>query len=940
MNLFGNNHPVVDARPQLPEADAADLPPVAAQGRPSLTRATYQALMASGISLGVTMGYGEDYKAEVYMPLPTIHDVEMDTLARKYLNGALGYAAYPHFVAAYADYYGHVDYSGGGEIAGEQRSAILNSYWEQARAAAGIGNLERPYRFTFDRKKLPKAMQDLLKDRDTRRGFEGYLNGKREEHGGDKKWFDNNYESVPERMRIWREAWTAAGVSPIPEVPTYVPLPELDEVNRERVGRQAAYDYASFALRGTERIYGRVTQTIEDELPAVFTIHNKGTMNHAGVSHAWTGFRTPNIDPAYLADGASAISVSEWNLDGVPKPYFLTTFYNRPLVDRGIPVYRQGLWKQAGSPTRWMRDAVFFAGRQIHMNHDQAGNMTWSHQGSDQTTYASNERMSSVTEFLTWYSDLFNKLQPVREVGLYVPPMGGPWGTGVTRGHYVAMAASMMSDYQVHMVSHGDVAEGGLNRYPIIYAPSIHSPDNFYPFETEGFTAYLAQGGAIVGSQAPDYYHPEEVYGRYGISWREVPQLDDNGQPRRNRDGSTRMTKEWNASDEQWAQVTREYIWGAFPGDRVIGAAIDVHDLFTHIDENGKRATYRGSHWTGHHKWAGYRGSALHQFGALQEAFATFGEPAVIKDQPEVFTNLCVPEDGSSRGMYLFASNWTQPEHPELHQFRVPQGFFKSMVEPASVELKVRGEIGAVYDLIAARAVPFRSEGDRVVFTANLDSVEGRIFALFPEAVASAALLTPTQIAGGTSLQARFELRGASGAALGVLGSVRVELLDDAGNHLVDMHRALPGSGELPALAIPANAGSQITLRVTDSITGQIAETAIALSATRAPVAQPADAVTVFRGDRIHTWLNSNTNIQIISDAGQLFGDDGISLGTANPNARTAAGWANDLSRALRSAGVQASTTATKMWLLDRCMPTPGLARWPAIGHDIRCQVN
>ena len=47
------------------------------------------------------------------------------------------------------------------------------------------------------------------------------------------------------------------------------------------------------------------------------------------------------------------------------------------------------------------------------------------------------------------------------------------------------------------MVSHGDIAEGGLNRYPIIYAPSIHGPDSFYPFETNGFRDYLNQVVAI-----------------------------------------------------------------------------------------------------------------------------------------------------------------------------------------------------------------------------------------------------------------------------------------------------------------------------------------------------------------------------------------------------------------------------------------------------------
>ena len=371
----------------------------------------------------------------------------MDILARKYLNGALGYSIYPHFVAAYTDYYGHVDYTGAEELSGEQIGRIRESYRTQAQAAAGLSGLERPFRWTFDRKRWPKALREAYdsQSRDARKAFDQVLKDRREQHGGDKKWSENHYKTG--RRAACRPCQaTALGVSPIPDPPRYIPLPQLDENNLERVDRQAAYDYASFMLRGTERIYGRITDQLETELPAIFTIHNKGTMNHASVSHAWTGFPYPNIDPAYLHGGATAISVSEWNLDSVPKPYFLTTFYNRPLVDRGHPVYRTGLWKQAGSPTRWMRDSVFWAGRQIHTYFDQAGNMTWSHQGSDQTTYASNERMSSVAEFWhgtpTWpaLSQYAKSVCTCRRLAVV-----GHWRDAwPLRG----MVASLMSDYQ------------------------------------------------------------------------------------------------------------------------------------------------------------------------------------------------------------------------------------------------------------------------------------------------------------------------------------------------------------------------------------------------------------------------------------------------------------------------------------------------------------
>ena len=131
--------------------------------------------------------------------------------------------------------------------------------------------------------------------------------------------------------------------------------------------------------------------------------------------------------------------------------------------------------------------------------------------------------------------------------------------------------------------------------------------------------------------------------------------------------------------------------------------------------------------------------------------------------------------------------NWTLPDEPELFTMRIPQGFFKSMVEPVVCNLAVKKDgIGAIYDLIAAKPVPFTEKNGRLHFRADLDGVEGRVFALFPEPVASAALLAPSSAAAGTTIQPRFELRGASGSALGVLGSVRLRLRDASGQLLVD----------------------------------------------------------------------------------------------------------------------------------------------------------
>ncbi len=930
VNFFANSYPLLGPSQDLPEAEAADLPPAAAAYRPSHTHAFYQHLMAQGVALGITMGYGEDYRAEVYMPLPTIIDEQMGIMARKYLAGGLGAATLPNFVAAYTDYYGHNDWSGGGELSDDERTAVRQAYWQQGTRKAGMDGAQPPYHLTFDRRQIGGELGEFYQgSRDARRRGQEWLEAKQEHYGGNDKWIEEHYDTDEARLRLWRAFWQEVGFEgPIPEPERRIPLPQLDDGNAERYGRQAAYDYASFALRGVERIYGRITRNLEAHLPAVFTIHNKGAMNHSMVGHAWTGFRTPNVDPSYMVDGASAVSVSEWNLDGVPKPYFLPTFYVQGLLDRGLPVYQCGLWKQMGSPTRFLRDVVFWAGRGIQTYFDQTGNMTWSHIGADQTTYAANERMQATAEFHNAISDLVPRLEPVREVGLYVPAYGGPWGTGVTRGHYVAMIAALMSGYQTHMILHGDVhpdSAYGMERYPIIYAPSIHGPGRMFPFEEDAFRRYVAQDGQVVVSQAPDYYHPPEAYQAAGISMREVPQLDDQGEPRRNRDGSIRTRREWTATPQQWAQVTRDHVWGWLE-EGVQAAPINVHHWFTHLDEDGEPANWSGRHWTGHHNWARFRGSALHQYRALQETFAQIRPPLVTKDQDEVFVDLRRPKDGAD-GWWLFASNWTLPGQMEMYEYRVVQGHFNSMVAPVKTRIGVAlADVAAVYDIIAGRRVEAVREDDRLYFTADFANVEGRVFALLPEAVAGARLHLPETITAGAPLPGRFSLHGASGDDLGVLGLVRIEMIDAQGESLGSWDRTLPASGALEDVVVPAVSGA-LRVRISDMVAGFVAEARVQVTPPPRQLAAPAEAVTVDRGDAIHAALGKGS-VTVAYDAGRLaFDDDVVTIAEANPQADRDRAWAEQVAGVLRQGGVQVQVASTQQLATARLYAHPWTGR-------------
>lgn len=911
VNFYSNSHPLAGPDPyDLPHADAPDMPPAGAAFRPSLTHAFYEHFMRNGTAIGITLGYGEDYRAEVYMPVPGTVQEDMDILARKYLVGSLGAQQFPHFVSVYTDYYGHLDWHGGGELSSEDNRRVQEAIWEQAARKAGIDPTNRPLRY-----RMPNRLREMddqyrnLVQRMDKTYAEFFENVNPQDYGseGGRNWRDNLTGEMT--LKLWTDLWAALGVSPPPPGQPYTPHPDqLPEPILTKYGQDANYKYSSHMLRGIERMYGLLTDRIAEELPAVFSFHNRLGMNHAAVSHAWTGFRTPNIDPAY-ARGATAIDVSEWNLDGVPKPFFLSTFYNRTLQDEGRAVYRCGLWGQAGMTTRFMRDAVLWAGRQVHVYFDDVDNLTWSHKGVDQTTYASRDRIRAVSDFLSHYTDLFNQLEPVREVGYYIPPHGDAWGNALIHGHTIGMLLPLLGDHQVHMVSHGDIERDGLRQYPILYAASMHA-EHIFPFEKEAFQAYIDGGGHIVGAPMPNYYHPEEVYADTNISFERVPDIDPNtGEPRTNRDGSIRTRVVWTETMEEWATVTRRYVWG-FLDRNVDIAPVDLLTTYTHR-VNGEPATHGGSHWTHHHRWNLYRAPAQDQYKKLQPLFDAVLEPFVRKSEPWVFTNVNKPRDPEAQGYFLFASNWKFPDHPDFHTLRVPQQFFNSGVAPTTTTLKVKAEgIGAIYDIIEGKAVEFTREGDRLVFPCDLTSVEGRIFALYPEPVASAVLEVPDTVDGGSLLQGRFVLRGAEGAPLSVLGSVRVRLMLGT-QTLADLNRALPADGRLPALPVPANAAAPLTLRVTDTITGFEATATIPVNAKPLPTT-PAAAVTVFRGDRIHEWLKENSgSIRVVTAPTELQWDDkkGKTKGDANPDAAKEQAAANQMTQALGSAGVRASVT-------------------------------
>ena len=173
-----------------------------------------------------------------------------------------------------------------------------------------------------------------------------------------------------------------------------------------------------------------------------------------------------------------------------------------------------------------------------------------------------------------------------------------------------------MSDHQIHMVSHGDIAKDRLKNYPVIYSAGLNATD-MYPHEITGLKQYQRNGGKIVATPMPDYYHPEEVWQRYGVKKVTEPVLDGNGNPRKNKDGTPRVKNTLVGPFSAWKAMTKEHNWQGFNDIEV--AELWTQKAFTHIDEEGKEAKWTGSHWTGHHNWAPYRGSSLHQYKKLAQ---------------------------------------------------------------------------------------------------------------------------------------------------------------------------------------------------------------------------------------------------------------------------------------------------------------------------------
>ncbi|MCX7935193.1 MAG: hypothetical protein N3A66_08050, partial [Planctomycetota bacterium] len=497
---------------------------------------------------------------------------------------------------------------------------------------------------------------------------------------------------------------------------------------------------------------------------------------------------------------------------------------------------------------------------------------------------------------LNQYEDLFGQLEAVREVGLYV----GPFWTDYAS--YLAFPAALFSGYQVHMVCHEDAMAGALQKYRVVFAPWLPVPELRESLK-KIFADFITGGGRIVAAVTNSDYLGNIDRAKWGIRQEEKTISDASGKEKKE--------KVWQETLAQRAQMAKDVLWH-FAGEAVEVVPYDFNTRWAFINAAGEKEAYHPSaHWTKFQVAANMHAPAREAAPLLKAAFAKAISPLVEKDVAEIAVCAMRPRAQEAQGIYLFVSSFVIPQDEAWTRHRVPFFFWPSWVGPTAATLKVKkAGIGAVYDLLKGREIETKTEGDRLVFTADLGAVEGRVYALLPARIAAAKLMAPAKVKAGEWLRPQFILQYENGKPLPVLAPLHIQQQDAEGRTIASLYRALPASGLLPAFPAPASIKSPLVLTVSDLLSGQTATAKIEIE--DAPMlAAAAPPVTVHRGDSIHRFLrDAKGQLRIVVASGAFeWGKDGKILRAANPELERDRGWAQSLASAL-GAGVSESKTA------------------------------
>ncbi len=209
---------------------------------------------------------------------------------------------------------------------------------------------------------------------------------------------------------------------------------------------------------------------------------------------------------------------------------------------------------------------------------------------------------------------------------------------------------------------------------------------------------------------------------------------------------------------------------------------------------------------------------------ALNKALDSATPPAAIIDNDEVWVSRRQGEGGK----FLFVVNNTTPELGTEELWRV--NLFGAVRVPVQAQVKIPGNAKYVYDVFAGKPVA-PSNG---VVTADLRSIPARIYALLPAAIGKVALRGPAAITAGDTFKWWAQVRDGTEKPIAASIPLRFRLIG-AGGVLEERFFAAGAKGLGGEARVPINAGTSVTVQVTELFSGKSASIAVSAKTIAAP---------------------------------------------------------------------------------------------------------
>lgn len=150
---------------------------------------------------------------------------------------------------------------------------------------------------------------------------------------------------------------------------------------------------------------------------------------------------------------------------------------------------------------------------------------------------------------------------------------------------------------------------------------------------------------------------------------------------------------------------------------------------------------------------------------------------------------------------------------------------------PITGTVTVRRKVGAVYDPVEGKAVPFEYTRGKTVIPVRFSSSGGKLFLLLPEKIGRIKLDIPFSAKNGGIIQLKISLETVSGKPVKSIHPIQIEVRDNEGKLTCDSTSAALENGIYSqSLTIPLNAAiGQWKIKVVDSASGNTAEQALTI---------------------------------------------------------------------------------------------------------------